>query len=56
MIGLYLVTTNKLDVNFLPIEITLAAITFIDPSTGWFEIVEVPSIDKRSTQVLHLFN
>ena len=30
--------------------------TCIDPSTGWFEIVEVPSIDKRSARISRLFN
>ena len=56
MIGPYSVTTNRLDGKGLPIEITLAAITCIDPSTGWFELVEVPSIDKSSARVLQLVN
>ena len=29
---------------------------FIDLSTGWFEIVEVRSVDKFSTRVSQLFN
>ena len=51
-----MLTTNRLDVKGLPIEITLTDTTFIDPYTGWFEIVEVPSIDKSSARVLYLFN
>jgi hypothetical protein len=30
--------------------------TFIDPSTGWFEIAEVPSTDKSSARISQLFN
>ena len=30
--------------------------TYIDPITGWFKIVEVPSVDKSSTRIYRLVN
>ena len=30
--------------------------TFIDPATGWFEIVEVPTIDQTSARISKLFD
>lgn len=30
--------------------------TFIDPATGWFEIVEVPQIDQTSARMSQLFD
>ena len=30
--------------------------TFTDPVTGWFEIVQVPSADQSSARILQLFN
>ena len=56
LIVLYSVTTNRLDVKGLSIEITLTGMTFIDPSTGKFKILEVPSIDKSSAPVSQIFN
>jgi len=37
-------------------ELSLIAMTFIDPATGWFEIVEVPTIDKSSARLSQLFD
>ena len=37
-------------------ELSLTAMTFIDPATGWFEIVEVPTIDKSSARISQLFD
>ena len=48
--------TQRLDTKGVPITLTLTAMTFIDPSTGWFEITEVPSIDKSSARISRLFN
>ena len=45
-----------MDKKGLPIVLTLTAMTFIDPVTGWFEIVEVPPDDKSSAHVSQLFN
>ena len=38
------------------VELTLIAMTIIDPATGWFEIVELPERDKTSARVSQLFN
>ena len=56
LIGPYTVKTQRLDTKGVPITLTLTAMTFIDPSTGWFEITEVPSIDKSSARISRLFN
>jgi len=38
-------------------ELSLIAMTFIDPATGWFEIVKVPTIvDKSSAPISQLFD
>jgi hypothetical protein len=37
-------------------EITLQAMTFIDPATSWFEIAEVPDTDKTSARISRLFD
>ena len=37
-------------------EITLQAMTFIDPASSWFEIVEVPDTDKTSARISRLFD
>ena len=37
-------------------EINLLCMTFIDPATGWFEIVEVPQIDQTSARMSQLFD
>ena len=54
LIGHYMV--KKLDAKGIPIMLTLTAMTFIDPSTGWFEIVEVPSVNKTLACISRLFN
>ena len=56
LIGPYTVKTQRLDTKGVPITLTLTAMTFIDPSTGWFEIAEVPSTDKSSARISQLFN
>ena len=56
LIGPYTVKTQKLDTKGLPIELTLVAMEFIDPVTGWFEIVQVPSTDQSSARISQLFN
>ena len=38
------------------VELQLLAMTFIDPATGWFEIAEVPTIDKSSARISNLFD
>ena len=38
------------------VDIELTAMTFIDPATGWFEVAEVPSIDKSSARISNLFD
>ena len=48
--------TQRLDTKDVPITLTLIEMTFIDPSTGWFEIAEVPSTDKSSARISRLFN
>ncbi len=35
---------------------TLMAMTFIDPSTGWFEISKLPDKEKSSARISQLFN
>ena len=35
---------------------TLMTITFIDPATGWFEIIELPEKEKSSARISQLFN
>ena len=55
-IGPYTVNIKRLDTKGVPITLTLTAMTFIDPSTGWFEIAEVPSTDKFSARISRLFN
>ena len=37
-------------------EVTLQAMTFIDPATSWFEIAEVPDTDKTSARISRLFD
>ena len=37
-------------------EITLQAMTFIDPTSSWFEIAEVPDTDKTSARISRLFD
>ena len=56
LIGPYTIETNQMDKNGSPIILTLTAMTFIDPVTGWFEIAEVPVNDKSSARVSQLFN
>ena len=38
------------------VELQLLAMTFVDPATGWFEIVEVPLIDQSSARISQLFD
>ena len=38
------------------VELQLRAMTIIDPTTGWFEIVEVPTEDVSSARISQLFN
>ena len=38
------------------VDLELTAMTFIDPATGWFEVAEVPSIDKSSARISNLFD
>ena len=45
-----------MDRNGSLIILTLTAMTFIDPVTGWFKIAEVPVNDKSSAGVSQLFN
>ena len=52
----YTVKTQRLDAKGVPITLILTAMTFIDPSTGWFEIAKVLSIDKMSSYISRLFN
>ena len=52
----YKVKTQRLDTEGVPITLILIAMTFIDPSTGWFEVSEVPSIDKTSAHISRLFD
>ena len=40
----------------LPVELTLTAIIFIDPATGWFEISQVPDHEKSSARISQLFD
>ena len=56
LIGPYTVKTQKLDSKGIPIELTLVAMRFIDPVTGWFKIVQVLSTDQSSARILQLFN
>ena len=56
LIGPYTIETNQMDKKGIPIDLTLTAMTFIDPETGWFEIIEVPEKDKFSASVSQLFN
>ena len=44
------------DNKILTKEFQLLCMTFIDPATGWFEIVEVPIIDKSSAIIYQIFN
>ena len=37
-------------------EIKLVCMTFIDPATGWFEIKEVPLVDRLSACISKLFD
>ena len=56
LIGPYTVKATKLDNTGIPITLTLTAMTCVDPSTGWFKIVEVPSVDTTSARISRLFN
>ena len=38
------------------VELQLQAMTMIDPTTGWFEIAQVPSNDMGSARISQLFN
>ena len=51
-----LIQFKKLDAKGVPITLILTAMKFIDPSTGWFKIIKVPSIDKTSARISRLFN
>jgi len=37
-------------------ELSQIAMTFIEPATGWLEIVEVQKIDKSSARISQLFD
>ena len=72
LIGPYTVTTNQLqhDGKIVETELELTCMTMMDPATGWFEIVEIPSyvihdvktnkvqenIDKTSARIGRLFD
>ena len=45
LIGPYTITTKHFqpDGAIKEVELQLTCMTMIDPATGWFEIVEVPS-------------
>ena len=38
------------------LDLELTAMTFLDPATGWFEIAEVPAIDRSSARISNLFD
>ena len=56
LIGHYTVKTKKLDTKGVPIRLILTAMIFINPSTGWFEIVQAPSVNKTSGRISKLVN
>ena len=59
LIGPYAVTVNQYQPGHKKpkqVDLELIAMTFIDPSTGWFEVAEVPSIDRSSARISNLFN
>ena len=71
LIGPYSITAKQFqtDGSIVDKELSLTCMTMIDPVTGWFEIVEVPSyivddvknknqssIDKSSARISRLFN
>ena len=47
---------QRLDSKGIPIAFTLVAMIYIDPVTGQFEIVQVPSTDQSSARISQLFN
>ena len=51
LIGPYTVKTQRLDTKGVPITLNLTAMTFIDPSTGWFEIAEVKGRRRKSSKL-----
>jgi len=34
----------------------LTVMTFLDPATGWFEVAEVPTINKSSSKISNFFD
>ena len=72
LIGPYAIRANQFqpDGTTIEVELSLTCMTMIDPVTGWFEIVEVPSfiandlknkttteeIDKSSARISRLFD
>jgi hypothetical protein len=42
--------------KIVEVELQLLAMTMIDPTTGWFEIVQVPYNDQGSARISQLFN
>ena len=52
----YTVKTHRLDVKGVPKTLILTDTTFIDPSTGWFGIIDVPIDDKTLARISRLFN
>ena len=62
LIGPYTVTAMQeqpcedSEIKTKKVDLELLAMTFMDPATGWFEITEVPTIDRSSARVSNLFN
>ena len=58
LIGTYtiLAKVRQLDNKILTKKLQLLCMTFIDPSTVWFEISEVPIIDQCSARMSQIFN
>ena len=62
LIGPYTVTAMQeqpcedSEIKTKKVDLELLAMTFMDPATGWFEVTEVPTIDRSSARVSNLFN
>lgn len=58
LIGTYTIKAKvkQLDGSLKTHDLQLCCMTFIDPATGWFEIVEVPLIDQSSARISQLFD
>jgi hypothetical protein len=58
LIGTYSIKAKvrQTDGSIKNYDLSLLCMTFIDPATGWFEIVEVPLIDQSSARISKLFD